>query len=150
MSKLKKERIKLKPLHCGVSVPNIDESIAWYEEKLDFKLVYKKFMPFLNAHIAFLEHGSFSIELFEVLDGKPLPYERRIPNHDIKTHGTKHVAYAIEDMRSFAETLKALGVDFATEIMNIENSLVLFIRDNAGNLIEFIEEGNNLETKYRS
>ena len=37
----------LKPHHAGISVANMEESIAWYQKHLDFELVWcKDFPPF--------------------------------------------------------------------------------------------------------
>lgn len=32
----------LRPLHVGISVANMDESIQWYQEKLGFELMWCK------------------------------------------------------------------------------------------------------------
>lgn len=138
-AKVLNEKVIIQPLHCGISVPDLDSSINWYEEMLNFTLESKKFMPILNGKVAFLSHGSFSIELFEIEKANPLPEERRVPNLDIKTHGTKHVAFAVENIEEFLSNLKEKSVDIAMDIKAIENDLVAFIRDNAGNLIEIIQ-----------
>ncbi len=132
--------VLLKPLHVGISVPDMDASIAWYEQMLGFRLVSDKYFEQLPARIAFLEHGDFSIELFEVPGAAPLPADRRTPNLDIRTHGTKHVAYAVDDLSGLMDSLKSKGVDVAMDIFPMEGDLVAFIRDNAGNLLELIQQ----------
>lgn len=129
----------IKALHMGVSVPNIEDAINWYQEMLGFTLVSDKFMPQLPARIVFLEHGDFSVELFQVEGAAALPEERRFPNLDIRTHGTKHIACAVKDLRKLMESLKAKQVDIALDIFTMEGDLVAFIRDNSGNLIELIQ-----------
>lgn len=133
----------VKPLHVGVSVPDISASIAWYEEKLNFKLVFDQYVDQLPARIAFMKHGDFSIELFEVEGAAPLPDDRRVPNLDIRTHGTKHIAYAVTNLAALMETLKSKDVDVAMDIFPMEDDWVAFIRDNAGNLIELIQQPDN-------
>lgn len=130
----------LKPLHVGISVPDMDASIAWYQQMLGFRLVSDKYFDQLPARIAFLELGDFSIELFEVPGAAPLPDDRRVPNLDIRTHGTKHVAYAVADLRGLMSQLKSKGVDVAMDVFPMEGDLVAFIRDNAGNLLELIQQ----------
>ena len=132
--------IMVKPLHLGVSVPDIDAAISWYEDMLNFKVVSDQYYDQLPARIAFMEHGDFSIEFFEVEGAAPLPDDRRVPNLDIRTHGTKHIAYAVADLTTLMETLKSKGVDVAMDIFPMEGDLVAFIRDNAGNLIELIQQ----------
>jgi len=134
-----KKSLSLTPLHCGISVPDIEASITWYKEILGFSLVFQKYIPPLKAKVAFLEHGDFSIELFEVEDAAPLPEGRRIPNLDIRTNGIKHVAYAVDNLHNSMVELKSKGADVAIDIFSMEGDLVAFIRDNAGNLIELIQ-----------
>ena len=135
----KKTAYSLKPLHCGISVPNIEASIAWYQNMLGFSLTFQKYILPLKAKVAFLKNGDFSIELFEVEGAEPLPEERRTPNLDIRTHGIKHVAYAVQDIYGFMARLKEQGVDVAMDVFRMEGDRVAFIRDNAGNLIEIIQ-----------
>jgi methylmalonyl-CoA/ethylmalonyl-CoA epimerase len=140
MSHVKTDRNEcLKPLHVGISVPDIQASIAWYEQMLGFRLVSDNYYEKLPARIVFMKLGDFSIELFEVPGAASLPDDRRIPNLDIRTHGIKHVAYAVEDLHGLMHGLKAKGVDVAMDIFPMEQDLVAFIRDNTGNIIELIE-----------
>jgi methylmalonyl-CoA/ethylmalonyl-CoA epimerase len=139
MSADKEQNLIMKPLHVGVSVPDINASIEWYKNMLGFRLVSDQYIDKLPARIAFLEHGDFSIELFEIEGAAPLPDDRRIPNLDIRTHGNKHVAYAVKDIKALMDTLKEKNVDVAMDIFPMGKDLVSFIRDNAGNLIELIQ-----------
>ena len=131
--------ISLKPLHLGISVPDMDESIAWYADILGFSLISDKYMEPIKARVAFLKHDDFSIELFEIAGAMPLPEERREPNLDIQTHGTKHLAFAVSEIRAFVDRLKEKNVDIAMDIFPVKEDLVCFIRDNSGNLIELIQ-----------
>ena len=132
--------LKVKPLHVGISVPDVSASIAWYADMLGFRLVSDKYFEQLPARIAFMEQGDFSIELFEVEGAAPLPADRRVPNLDIRTHGTKHIAYAVKDLEALMEMLKSKGVDVAMDLFPMEDDWVAFIRDNTGNLIELIQQ----------
>lgn len=133
----------VKPLHCGISVPDLEASIAWYVRMLGFTVVSNKYIAALKAKIAFLKLGDFSIELFETDHAAPLPPDRRIPNLDIKTHGIKHVAYRVEDLTALMTDLKEREVDVAMDVFPMEGDLVAFIRDNTGNLLELIEVGGS-------
>lgn len=128
-----------KLLHAGISVYDMDESLAWYAENLGFQLVKDDgFIPPLQARICFVEKDGFQIELFEYTDPKPLPEERLFPNTDLQTVGTKHIAFAVTGMDELKARLAANGTAFAHETqMNGEH--VLFIRDCNGVLIELIE-----------
>lgn len=128
----------LKPLHVGISVKNLDESIEWYDRNLDFKLISQQYVSFLDAKLAFLKHGDMQIELFEYREPKPLPADRNHPDEDIKTIGTKHVAFGTDDLRQLLARFRKNGVDIVFEKIT-EGTLLCYIRDNSGVLIEFIQ-----------
>lgn len=128
-----------KALHVGISVNKMDEALAWYKKNLDFELVKDDgYVPPLKAHICFIRNGGFEIELFEYDEPKPIPEDRLMPNSDLQTVGTKHLALAVPDMKAMKEKLVANGVDIAHEVTMGADS-VMFIRDNSGVLIELIQ-----------
>lgn len=127
-----------KPLHVGISVADMEQSLAWYGKNLDFKLVKDDYVPPLGARICFIQNGEFQLELFQYDDPKPIPEDRLTPNTDLQTVGTKHVAFETGDMKALKEKFAANGVDIAHET-NMEGNYVMFIRDNSGVLIEFIQ-----------
>ncbi|MBP1628980.1 MAG: Glyoxalase/bleomycin resistance protein/dioxygenase [Holophagaceae bacterium] len=131
--------VTIQPLHQGISVANMDESIAWYQKMFGYKLVSDMVIPHL-ARIAFLELGDWSIELFYYEGAAPLPEDRRTPNLDIRTHGTKHVAYLVQDLDTLMADLKSKEVDIAMDVFPMQGDKVAFIRDNTGNLIELIQK----------
>jgi methylmalonyl-CoA/ethylmalonyl-CoA epimerase len=128
----------IRPLHLGISVPDMDASVEWYREMLGFNKISDEFVEFLNARTVFMQLGDFQIELFQYMgeDKKPLPPERLDPNED---RGTKHLAYCVEDLKSLMEELAAKNVDVVKPIFNMNGDLVCFIRDNSGILIELIQ-----------
>ncbi len=131
----------LRPLHQGISVPDMDASIAWYQKIFGCTVLSDDVMPPLQARVVFLSLGDFQLELFQYLgeDAQPLPHGRRIPNEDLKTCGTKHVAYGVPSMEETVAWLDANGVDFAMRPFLMPSGPVCFIRDNAGTLIELIQ-----------
>lgn len=131
--------IVLKPHHCGISVPDLEASIQWYGQMLGFALEKRSTIEPIAAQVAILRHGDFRMELFEVENAQPLPDERRYPNRDLGTHGTKHIAFEVQNVETVVATLKQKGVDVAMDVFEIEGTRVAFIRDNAGILIELIE-----------
>lgn len=150
MEKVKTDLFELRPHHCGISVPDIEASIAWYRDMLGFSAKARLTLEAVGAKIAFLKHGDFQIELFEVPGAAPLPDDRRYPDVDLRTHGTKHLAFAVEDLKRVVDTLKERGVDIAMDVMNMPDGKVAFIRDNSGILIEFIESIDNMEREKES
>jgi methylmalonyl-CoA/ethylmalonyl-CoA epimerase len=136
MNKSAKVSFKVKPHHVGISVPDLEAAIAWYHDMLGFEVAKRMEMGAGSAKLAFVKNGDFYIELFEVKGANPLPESRRYPNEDIKTHGTKHLCLVVDDNRQVAAILKEKGVDIAMD--GSERGGPLFIRDNAGTLIEIV------------
>jgi catechol 2,3-dioxygenase-like lactoylglutathione lyase family enzyme len=125
--------------HGGVSVPNLDEAIIWYGRVLGFKLEKRFYIEAAKSHTAFVKKGALRFEIFEVEGASPLPADRRHPPLDVKTHGNKHVAFQIDDLDTFLAEMEAKSVDVAFVVREAFGS-GCFIRDCAGNLIEFVEE----------
>lgn len=125
--------------HGGVSVPSLDEAIDWYGRVLGFEVEKRFYIAPARAHTAMVRKGPLRFELFEVEGAAPLPEERRFPPSDLKTHGNKHVAFRVEDLEEFLAEMEGKAVDVAFVVREAFGK-GCFIRDCAGNLIEFVEE----------
>lgn len=127
--------------HGGVSVPSLDAAIDWYSHILGFEVEKRFRIEPAEANVAMIRKGPLRFELFEVEGASPLPEDRRIPIPDLKTHGNKHVAFQVADLDAFLVEMEAKGADIAFVVREDFGS-GCFIRDCAGNLIEFVEEPN--------
>ncbi|WP_395330129.1 VOC family protein [Novosphingobium sp. BL-8H] len=127
--------------HGGVSVPSLDEAIDWYGRVLGFEVEKKFYIEAAKAHTAMVRKGPLRFEIFEVEGAAALPEDRRFPPRDLKTHGNKHVAFRVEDLEEFLTEMEAKQVDIAFVVREAFGK-GCFIRDCAGNLIEFVEEPN--------
>ena len=125
--------------HGGLSVPDLEAAIAWWRAVLGFEVVKRFAIPAIPATVAMLRNGPLHIELFEVAGAKPLPEERRQPDSDLQTHGNKHISFAVHNVREFAAELARRGADIVW-VKEMPHGANIFIRDNAGNLIEFVQE----------
>jgi len=125
--------------HGGVSVPSLDEAIEWYGRVLGFDLEKRFYIEAAKSHTAMVKKGPMRFEIFEVEGASPLPDDRRSVPRDIKTHGNKHVAFRVDDLDAFLAEMDAKGADIAM-IVRESFGKGCFIRDCAGNLIEFVEE----------
>ncbi len=128
--------------HGGVSVPDLEEAIDWYENILGFEVEKRFRIDAGNADAAMVKRGPLRFEIFEVAGAAPLPEDRRHPPRDIKTHGNKHVAFRVENLSAFLSAVESKGADIAF-VVNEKFGKGCFIRDCAGNLIEFVEEPND-------
>ena len=127
--------------HGGVSVPDLDAAIAWYGRVLGFELEKAFHIPPARAKAAMVRKGPLRFELFEPEDGNPLPEGRGHPPSDIRTHGNKHIAFRIESLDDFIAEMDNLGVPVPF-VVREDFGRGCFIHDCAGNLIEFVEEGD--------
>jgi catechol 2,3-dioxygenase-like lactoylglutathione lyase family enzyme len=127
--------------HGGVSVPSLDDAIAWYDRVLGFEVEKRFRIEPAKANVAMISKGPLRFELFEVEGAAPLPEDRRMPIPDLKTHGNKHVAFCVDDLEAFLAEMDGKDVDIAFVVREGFGS-GCFIRDCAGNLIEFVEEPN--------
>jgi methylmalonyl-CoA/ethylmalonyl-CoA epimerase len=130
-------QLDLKHHHGGISVPDLEASIRWYAEVLDFEVEQRLEIPAIPAKVAMLRRGDLRLELFEVPGAQPLPEERRHPNLDLGTHGNKHLAFAIKDLDSAERELRNRGADIVW-VRRFEFGANIFLRDNSGNLIELV------------
>jgi methylmalonyl-CoA/ethylmalonyl-CoA epimerase len=130
--------------HGGISVPDLDAAIAWYRNVLGFELETRFPIPTTPVQVAILKNGPLRIELFQADGAKPLPQERREPNQDLLTHGNKHVSFAVDDVKRFVTVLRERGADIVW-VTEFEFGANIFIRDNAGNLLEFVQAAPPVE-----
>lgn len=125
--------------HGGVSVPSLDAAIEWYGRVLGFVVEKRFYIEAARSHAAMVRKGPLRFELFEVEGAAPLPEARRHPPSDLKTHGNKHVAFRVDDLEAFLVEMEEKGADIAFVVREAFGK-GCFLRDCAGNLIEFVEE----------
>lgn len=100
----------LKPHHVGISVRDMDEAIGFWTELFGFEIDFKAELKGIGTTVAFLKRDGFRIELFQKQGAVPAHSDRLRPNTDLLTHGTKHIAFSVENVQAAAEALHARGV----------------------------------------
>ena len=140
--------------HVSISVPDLEAAIAWYGEILGFKVQFRMGIESIGAKGAFIRRGNLRLELWQMAGGSQVPPGRREPNSDLQTGGTKHVAFAVDDLQACLEELARRGVDIAAVQRDPAQPMLpdadplgkdkppafaAFIRDPAGVLIELID-----------
>lgn len=133
------DALDIKHHHAGISVPDLDASIEWYGHVLGFSVEKIEFLPPVEARVAFLKRGDLRLELFQLKEAQSLPPERRDPHGDLRVHGNKHVAFAVQDIEVAAAVLRERGADIVF-VKHMPTASVMFIRDNSGNLIELFQQ----------
>lgn len=131
-----------KPHHVAISVPNFEETIRWYQEKLGFKVVIVREFPDISTPAANLELNGFHLEIFaRNKSTRPQPPAAAVSD-DLLVQGVKHIALIVEDLDAVVAELRRRDVqllDKPTSVIPLGLRLC-FIRDNNGNLIELGEE----------
>jgi methylmalonyl-CoA/ethylmalonyl-CoA epimerase len=100
----------IRPHHVGISVRDLDAAISFWSEVFGFELDFKAELKGIRTTVAFLKRDGFRIELFQKDGAVPAHADRLKPNTDLLTHGTKHIAFSVEDVQAAAEMLHARGV----------------------------------------
>lgn len=124
--------------HGGISVADLEASIAWYREMLGFELEQRLHIAQIPAEVAFIRRGDFRIELFELAGAAPLPAERREPQADLRVHGHKHLCFRVADAPACFASMREKGADIVFESV-VDGTPMGFLRDNTGNLLELIQ-----------
>lgn len=130
----------LSPLHVGLSVSSLDESIRWYRENLGFELVGREMIAHIGAEIATVKNGAFMLELFQRPDARPLPAHRRHPDTDVRDQGIKHMCLCTSDLEGLVARLRANGVEIVIGPGTMGDYTFYYIKDNDGILIELMEK----------
>ena len=126
--------------HVAISVPNLEESIAWYKKMLGFEEVLRMNQGADGGMVVgHIRRGNCYIELFQVAGAKPLPQYRRDPSADLRVHGLAHFAFQVSDVAAATRILKEKGAEIAMGPIDSPGVVFAFIRDNSGNVFELIQ-----------
>jgi len=131
--------IELRPLHCGISVSNLAQAVEWFEQVLGFEFVKAVDMGHLGFKIAFVRSGDFQVELFEHSESKPASPESHIPDEDVRTRGTKHICFQVQDLPALMKRFEAHDVSIAMGPMPAAGLNVVFVHGPDDVLVEFAE-----------
>src|SRR5580704_6689176 len=133
-----------KPLHLGISVSNLEESVKWYTENLGFEPVKRLDLPEVQFRVAILEYQGFGIELIEVNGSAKNPLAWNEPGPQHKIQGIVHFAFRVNDLDATEKVFRDQGARFACQPTVLEVLVIRYfhIFHNDGNLIEF---GQSLE-----
>ena len=127
--------------HVGVRVPDYDAAVAWYTEKLDFRVLQE--WPYGDLRLAYLSPAADDDFHLELLAG---PVEHPQPVLDdlgqsLTYGGYQHFCLRVASVDKARAELAARGVDVLGEPFEIEeiSRRLAFFRDPWGNMIELSE-----------
>jgi len=101
----------LKVDHIGIAVPNLEESLKFYEGVLGLKAEDTEVVEAQKVKVAFLPTGDSEMELLESTDPDG-PIAKFIEK---KGAGIQHVALRVDDIEAALAELKEAGVKLIDE-----------------------------------
>jgi lactoylglutathione lyase len=118
--------------HTMIRVDDLDESVAFYTEKLGMELLRRFELPGADATLAFVRDPKSGMEV-------ELTY-----NHDGRAYelgdAFGHLAFFVESVDAMFDELKGKGVTFSLEPKTMKNGTrIAFAVDPTGYKIELIE-----------
>ncbi|MBV8144948.1 MAG: VOC family protein [Gammaproteobacteria bacterium] len=135
--------------HVGISVANLERSIAFYRDLLGLQVIQQVPMRGANydaimglkgtdGRIAVLRTGNFEIELLEF----QRPPSRPAQPHHVSDQGISHFAVHVEDIPGLHARLIAAGVRVHSAPVYFAScaTTAVYFCDPDGNYIEMIEE----------
>ena len=125
--------------HVGISVSDLDRTVAWYAEAFGFDEVARSDKPALGVRVALLRLGDNMLEVFEPYEPLPLPDGEGTLGMSLRRLGAKHFAIVVDDLQQAYEHLAAMGAEFDTDITKGSTSCFCFCKDPDGLLIEVIQ-----------
>ena len=126
----------MKFLHSMIRVKNIDESLKFYTELLNMKVVEKRRLEDCWLYFLSDEDNTCQIEL---------TYNDETPKDGYSIgNGFGHFAFEVKSMNDFTEKLNKLGYKYLYEPFDLtgKGSMIAFIQDPDGYEIELIERVN--------
>ena len=134
-----------KPYHLGIRVPDFDAAVAWYTEKLDFRLT--RSWPMGDKTFGFLAPPADDSFSLEVIGG---PGAANRPSHEnladtLKLSGWHHLCFQVESVDDTLAELKRRGVTIVSEPRDVPEikSRFAFFADPWDNLFEVMQPISN-------
>ena len=125
--------------HFALVVSNLNASVNWYTDILEFRTERRFAFPEAGVQIAhMLTDTGIRMELIEQDGSLQGPDAGQGVFEALKTQGIKHVGLLVDDIGAALEELRRKGVEIALDITTVEPAGVknFWIRDNSGHLIE--------------
>jgi len=141
--------------HVGISVSDIDRSIAFYRDMLDMEPLSDVFpfsgeqfeqimdLPGVQGRMCMIAKGTLWLELFEFSNPAPQPKDRDYPVSD---RGYSHFGVEVENIAETYARLEAAGVRIHSPVITFMGGLMkaAYCRDPDGNVFEIMEPGKDM------
>ncbi|MFC5263210.1 VOC family protein [Kribbella qitaiheensis] len=127
--------------HVGIRVPDYAAAVAWYTEKLDFRILHE--WPYGELKLAYLMPANDDDFHIEILAG-PVPFPKEVLDDlgvSLRYGGYQHICVHVDNVDDVRAELSRRGVDLLGEPFLVEDisRKLAFLRDPWGNMIELSE-----------
>jgi methylmalonyl-CoA/ethylmalonyl-CoA epimerase len=124
--------------HFGISVRDLERSVAWYRDVFGFEEVKRFEKPEFEIKAVVVKRGNVSLEILQ--PGKPqaAPESGNDLAAQLRTVGANHFAVNVDDVKSLYHTLKAKNACLVTGLID---QRLFFCKDPDGSLIEVRQAG---------
>ncbi len=131
--------------HVAIAVIDLEKALFLYQTVFGFELLQRRTIEgaFSGMNSAELSAGGFSIVLVQGT-GPQSQVSRYIEEYG---PGVQHIAIAVDDVAAVADTLRASGMNFATNVIRGNGLVQVFTQReaNSGMMFEFIERKDHAE-----
>lgn len=133
----------MKGHHIAVRVPSLEQAVAWYIEKLDFRVLHQ--WAYADLQLAFLAPAADNDFLIEILGGgSPPPIPKPVYSDlddSVRMAGYHHFCINVPDLDATVAELRRREVTVVTEPFELPiiGRRLAFIADSFGNLIELAQ-----------
>ena len=127
--------------HVAVRVPDIDAALAWYTEKLDFRVVIR--WPYGDLQLAYVAppvDSTFKIELIAGPGAAARPPYRDLGD-SLGASGWHHVCFMVDSVDATVGELRRRGVKIVQEPFDLPDisRRLAFFADPWSNLLELAQ-----------
>ena len=126
--------------HIMISVPNYQETIQWYQEKLNATIEKEWTVDELpDLQLAYLDVGGFRIEVVGTTQSRSGMPKMSDFSEALRTTGVGHFCFRVDSVDDAISELNQRGVPTFIEAFDAPQVGVRvgFVKDNNGNIIEF-------------
>jgi len=127
--------------HIGIRVPNYQQAIKWYTQKLDFRIIHE--WNYADEKLAYLAPANSNDFWVEILAGGKLA-PKKVYNdlsESLGVGGYHHICMHVTDLDKTVAELKKRGVTLVGKTLYLDaiTRKLAFFRDPWGNMIELAE-----------
>ena len=136
--------------HVGISVTDIDRSIAFYRDLFGMEQLCEVFpfggeqfetimdIPGVQGRMCMIGKGTLQLELFEFANSRP-----KDPEYPVSDRGYSHFGFEVEDIAATYEKLRAADVRIHSPVITFMGGgmKAAYCRDPDGNVFEIMEPG---------